>query len=286
MKVAVLSYYSGRLNRGVETWAKELQKHSKKFADVNIISGVSIYLFWNLIDSKIIISTGGRFEIFFTRIWTWVLGKQLLVFSHSGPGADDKWNLWCLPDIFISFSRSQAAWANKFKLSWTRFVVIPHAVDTKVFCPDQKVNKTIDVLCVAANSPDKRTHLVSRAAGGLNLRIVGSGQLDEVSFAQMPVVYNQARVFCFVPQPWEAFGLVFLEAMACNLPVVTIDDPTRREIVGEAGVFVKDPENIKELSCAIKLALAAVWADKPRQQALKFSWSKIAVQYEKLFNSL
>ena len=285
MKIAILSYYNDHISRGVETWAKELQKHSKKFADVNIISGATVYLFWKLIDSKIIVSTGGRFEIFFTRIWTWVLGKQLVVFSHSGPGADDKWNLLCFPNIFIAFSRSQAAWANKFKLPWTRIDVIPHAVDTKMFCPDQKVKKKIDVLCVAANNPDKRVELVSLAAGRLNLRIVGSGQLDEVPFAQMPVVYNQARVFSFVPQPWEAFGLVFLEAMACNLPVVTIDDPTRREIVGDAGIFVKNPENTSELAKAMELALKIDWKDKPRRQAAKFSWNKIALLYEKLFNT-
>lgn len=284
MKIAILSFYSGHINRGVETWAKELQKHSKKFADVNIISGLSIYFFWKLIDAKIIVSTGGRFEIIFTRIWTWVLGKQLLVFSHSGPGADDKWNLWCSPNIFISFSHSQAIWANKFKLPWTRIVVIPHAVDTSFFVTNKNIKKTTEVLCVAANNPDKRVDLVRKAVK--NLMVVGSGQEIEVAYSKMPNVYQRAKVFCFVPQPWEAFGLVFLEAMACNLPVVTIDDPVRREIVGDAGVFVKNPENVKELASAIKLALATDWADKPRKQALKFSWDKIAVQYEKLFNSL
>ena len=286
MKISILSFFSGRLNRGVETWAKELKKHSLKFAEVNIISGASIYLFWNFMNSKIIISTGGRFEIFYTRIWTWILGKQLVVFSHSGPGADDKWNLWCSPNVFVAFSSSQAAWANKFKLPWTRIVVIPHAVDTNIFIPDKKIKKTVDVLCVAANSPDKRVDLVSRAVSNLNLKIVGSGQLNEVPFAQMPLVYNQARIFCFVPHPWEAFGLVFLEAMSCNLPVVTIDDLVRQEIVGDAGVFVANPENTSELANAMELALKTDWKDKPRRQALKFSWDKIILEYEKLFNSL
>lgn len=289
MKIAILSFYSGHINRGVETWAKELQRHSKKFADVNIISGVPIYFFWKLMDSKIIVSTGGRFEIFFTRIWTWIFGKRLVVFSHSGPGADDKWNLWCLPNIFIAFSRSQAAWAHKFKLHWTKILVIPHAVDTTFFVTNKDIKKSTDILCVAAKNPDKRVDLVSKAVKLIpdaKLMVIGSGQEIEVSFEKMPQVYQRSKVFCFVPQHWEAFGLVFLEAMACNLPVVTIDDPVRREIVGEAGIFVKNPENIEELASAISLALTTDWKNKPRQQALKFSWDKIALEYENLFNKI
>ncbi len=279
MKIAVLSFYSGKYYRGVETWAENLKKH---LPGIQIFSGWESYnpLLWAKAD--VIISTNGRFQVLLARLFY----KKIVVFGHSGPGADDKWNLWCNPNIFVAFSSSQAAWANKFKLPWTRVIVIPHAVDTQIFVPSARVKKTVDVLCVAANSPDKRVDLVSRVVGDLNLRIVGSGQLDQVPFNQMPGVYNQAKVFCFVPQPWEAFGLVFLEAMACNLPVVTIDDLVRREIVGDAGIFVKDPENIDELASAINLALTRDWKDKPRQQSARFSWDKIALQYDQMFKSL
>lgn len=277
MKVAILSFYSGSSERGVETWAENLRKH---LPGIQIFSGWESYnpLLWAKAD--VIIPTNGRFQVLLARLFC----QKMVVFGHSGPGADDKWNLWCSPNIFVAFSAWQKSWAEKYKLPWTKVVVIPHAVDTKVFAPDKKIKKTVDVLCVAANSPDKRVDLVRQAVK--NLMVVGLGQETQAPFAQMPKIYNQAKVFCFVPQPWEAFGLVFLEAMACNLPVVTTDDPVRREIVGDAGVFVKNPEDVSSLSKAIKLALHTDWGDKPRRQASKFSWDKIAQLYDLCFHNI
>lgn len=279
MKIAVLSYFSGKQNRGVETWAHNLKRHVSDF-QIDIFPGHLSYnpFLWKNYD--IIIPTNGRLQVVIARLVSWITRKPLVIFGHSGPGADDKWNLWCLPDVFVAFTSVQAAWARRFRLPWTKIEVIPHAVDTQMFAP-RKIEKTVDVLCVAANSRDKRVELVRKAVQ--NLLVVGSGQETQVPFTKMPEIYNRARVFCFVPQPWEAFGLVFLEAMACNLPVVTIDDPVRREIVGDAGVFVKNPENIDELASAVNLALITDWKDKPRRQALKFSWDTIANQYDLCF---
>ena len=74
--------------------------------------------------------------------------------------------------------------------------------------------------------------------------------------------------------------------MACNLPAVATDDPIRREIIGDAGVFVKDPHNLISYSQALQTALQIKWGDKPRHQALKYSWEKTIPLYEKLFKSL
>lgn len=264
------------MERGVETWAENLKAN---FSEIQIISGPRSYIpfFWKSFD--VVIPTNGRFQILLARLFC----RKIIVFGHSGPGADDKWNLWCNPNVFIAFSNFQANWAKRFKLPWTKVVTIPHAVNLQMFIP-MFTKKTVDVLCVAANSPNKRVNLVRLAVK--DLKVVGSGQADQVPFKKMPLIYNQARVFCFVPQPWEAFGLVLLEAMACNLPVVTIDDPIRREIVGNAGIFVKNPENIVELSAAVEKALKKDWRAKPRKQAEKFSWHKIAKKYIKLFKSL
>lgn len=276
MKVAILSFYSGHTERGVETWAENLKAH---LPGIQIISGFESYNPFSWKNFDVIIPTNGRFQVLIARLFC----KKVIVFGHSGPGADDKWNLWCSPNVFVAFSNPQAVWVNKFKLPWTKVVIIPHAVDTKIFVP-MFTKKIVDVLCVAANNPNKRVKLVRLAVK--NLRVAGTGQLDQVPFKKMPQVYNQARVFCFVPQPWEAFGLVFLEAMACNLPIVTIDDPIRKEIVGNAGILVKNPENISELSAAVEEALKSDWGNKPRQQAEKFSWAKTTPRYVSLFQSL
>ena len=84
----------------------------------------------------------------------------------------------------------------------------------------------------------------------------------------------------------EAFGIVYVEAMASGLPVVAPNDPPRREIIGDAGIFVNDVNDQQNYGDAIQKALSKKWGDIPRKQAEKFSWDKIAAQYEKLFKQL
>ncbi len=286
MTITILSFHFGNSDRGVETWAKNLATKLPQPYVVKMVTGWQIYNPLQWWGSQIVVPTDGRLSVLWCRLLTWLQGIPLVVFGHSGQGADDKWNLWCGPDVFVAFSSPQSIWANKFKLPRTKVTVIPHAVDTQFFAPDNKIKKTVDVLCVAANSPDKRVDLVAQAASGLSLRVVGTGQVDQVPYLQMPKVYNQARVFCFVPKPHEAFGLVYLEAMACNLPVVAPADPVRTEITGGAGLLVANPQDQQMLSSAIAAALGKNWGNKPREQALKFAWTKTIVAYERLFRSL
>lgn len=283
--VSILSFYSGRWDRGVETWAQNLSHH---LPHITIVSGFTAYLPWKWFPADILIPTNGRIQVSLCRLVTWIFNKPMVVFGHSGPGADDKWNLLWFPDVFICFTSAQAIWADKFKLPWTKIEVIPHAVDTGIFTPGT-MQKKLTVLCVAANQPAKRVELVVEAVKllpGVKLRIVGPGQPEQVPFVKMPEVYKQAGVFCFVPQPWEAFGLVFLEAMASGLPVVTSNDPIRKEIVGTAGILVNHPENPDELAAAIKKAMNTDWKGTPQLQALKFSWDRIAPLYLKLCQEL
>lgn len=297
MKIAILSFYSGVNLRGVEVWAKLLKEKIDKDFDVEIISGssdesilsnlFSTYRRW--ISADVIVPTNGRDQSFFVRLASWLKGKPVVIFGHSGLGADDKWNLLCSPNVFVAFSSHQKRWAEKFKLPWTKVVLIPHAVDTKRFSPGQNKRRDKTVLCVAANTASKRVDLVRRAVDlipGSKFMAVGRGNSIEAKYSEMPEIYRNADVFCFTPNPWEAFGLVFLEAMAANLPVVTTNDPIRREIVGDAGIFVDNPENSEALAEATGKALETNWGDRPRKQAEKFDWDKIAKQYEELFKQL
>lgn len=285
MKILIISKHFGEVTRGAETWAENLAKNINY--DVRIVK--SIFALKDFLDADIVIPTNGRLQVFIARILSFLLGKPMVVFGHSGPGADDKWNLLCLPNVFVSFSKAQKKWADKYKLPFTKSICIHHAVDTKIFTPPKNKPKKKTVLCVAANTPDKRVDLVRKAVSNLDgykFVAVGKGSDKEIAFSDMPEVYRNADVFCFVPKSHEAFGLVFLEAMACNLPVVTIDDDVRREIVGNAGLFVKNPEDTNSLSKAIKNAYETNWGDKPRKQAEKFSWSKIRKDYTEFFSSI
>lgn len=65
------------------------------------------------------------------------------------------------------------------------------------------------------------------------------------------LLYNSARVLAF-PSLHEGFGLVPLEAMACGLPVIASPVWAISEVVGDAGLTLRNPKDPSELATAIK----------------------------------
>lgn len=260
-------------------------------------------------DVDAVIIPGSGWVSLFCRLWTWVHKKKLIVAGQSGPGWDDRISLWCRPDLFIALSKHAGKWARGAGFG-VRVEVIPNGVDLSKFRPDSKKAKTglsgPLVLCVAALEPGKRVDRTIKAVSQIDkasLLVMGDGQSKEgltelaeklmpkrfktvyVKHEEMVSYYNAADVITMAPMGYESFGIVFVEALACNKPVVASDDAIRREIIGNAGVFV-DPEDTKEYADGIKKALEKRWGDIPRKRAEEFSWEKIARKYEEVIKSL
>jgi len=109
--------------------------------------------------------------------------------------------------------------------------------------------------------------------------------LMKVSPAEIPKFYRNSDLFTLPSNEFEAFGIVYLEALASGLPVVATDDALRKEIIRDAGILV-NPEDIDVYAKALEKALKTDWGDKPRNQAKKFSWDKVVKKYESLFQEL
>lgn len=94
--------------------------------------------------------------------------------------------------------------------------------------------------------------------------------------AQMPVLYRSADCFLHMSLA-EAFGNVYVEAMASGLPIVAHDSPRLRWIVGERDTLC-DTENRTTVTAALRQALArGQGAPDPRAQ--QFTWPAIARKY-------
>jgi GT2 family glycosyltransferase/glycosyltransferase involved in cell wall biosynthesis len=180
---------------------------------------------------------------------------------------------------------------------------IPNAVDLDRFSPgtsnlDLNLPRPV-FLCATALEPRKRVDLaieaVSRLSTGsllvvgrgpeaqglreMGLRILGPDRFHLTSAVpeDMPQYYRLCDVFT-LPSLNEPFGLVYLEAMACNRPVVAQRDRVRSYIVGSAGLLI-DCEDLTAYSAALEEASRGGLGDRPREQAKQFSWERTGPMY-------
>ncbi len=163
------------------------------------------------------------------------------------------------------------------------------------------------ILCAGSVDAHKRMQLAVEAvallpAGG-SLAVLGEGPeaaaLDRlagerlgagrylrraVPRAEMPAWYAAADCFT-LPSRTESFGLVYLEALACGVPVVAPDDAVRREVIGEAGLLcdVTDPNLY---SRTLEQALARDWGGVPRRRAERFPIAAMVEAYAALLAGL
>jgi glycosyltransferase involved in cell wall biosynthesis len=357
MKIAFISFYSGTVNRGIETFVDELSSRlSKKHkvvlyqtgdikenisykvvkipANINwdkkdktgtlsrkifvdywsrTIAAMAIKTLPKIFKEKydVVVPLNGGWQPAFIRILTWIYGGKMVCVGQSGIGWDDRNNLFCFPNYFVSLSTKAFNWAKGVN-PLVKSKYIPNGVDLERFkSSGSKTRLELEppvVLSVGAFTKQKRLDLVIRAVAKINnisLLMVGGGgdqekslndlgknllgkrfKMMQVKHSEMPAVYRSSDIFVLVPESSEAFGIVYVEAMASGLPIVAVDDNQRREIIGTSGVFVKNPENTGELSDAIIKVLDNNWGEKPRKQAEKFDWDEIALRYEKLFKEI
>lgn len=350
-KIAILSFYSGIVERGVENFTYEISKRLAQKHSINIFcagkiseqkfkvksfsmkastpletKGIFSKFYLNAQALKIllfslcilpdvfrgkydlIIPVNGGWQTVIFRIFTKITGKKLLITGHAGIGSDDAWNLFFRPDVFVALTHDQFLWANRLAHE-VKTVYIPNGVDLHVFNPkiaaiQLNLKKPI-VVCTSALTPYKRVDLAVRAvskAGNLSMLVLGDGQLKGmidslgkrllkkrylrlvVPFRDMPSYYRAASVFTLASKT-EAFGISYLEAMACNLPVVTTADSSREAIIGDAGILT-DPQNIEKYAKDLTIAVKTKYKNKPYSQALKYSWNKVAENYSRLIDEM
>lgn len=261
---------------------------------------------------NVVIPLNSGWQALILSIYCRWFGAKLVIAGQSGPGWDDRWNLLVKPHLFIALTQHNLDWAKNAAVWDIPIVQIPNGVDLKLFSPkgsSQKLPlKGKIILCIAAASLRKKIDLTIKAVAQLDqvsLLVLGDGeashQIDRLGmsllgkerYLRLNVTHDQVSsyirssdLFTMVSEKFESFGIVYLEAMACGLPVVTRDDYSRREIVGSGGIYVKNPENIHDYSQALTKALKKDWKNIPRLQAEKFSWDEITTQYEQELNKL
>ncbi|MBU1177393.1 glycosyltransferase family 4 protein [Patescibacteria group bacterium] len=93
-------------------------------------------------------------------------------------------------------------------------------------------------------------------------------------------LYNAADLTIYLSD-YEGFGLPPLESIACGTPVIISRKASIPEVIGEAGIYVKNNSDINEISEAIYMGLTDQnlrndLINKGLEQVKKFSWQKSA----------
>lgn len=348
MNLLFLNLYSKKVTRGAESFTHELAKRLSSTHQVNFIKGNSstiptdkfsrslfanpakrlfldkpnrqVLLFTlrqipHILTSNynIIIPLNGFWQVLLLKLIQPFKGFKIVITGHSGPGWDERWNLYLHPNAFVATTGPTLDWARR-TCFWTRSTLIPYGIDPKKFTPqnplpklksnDGKALKPPYILCPAALVPYKRIDLTIRAVAKLkqgSLIILGSGPkrrklerlchqllpnrflITSVPYSQAPEFFARANVVTLASLPQENSPMVFLESLAAGKLVVTTDTPRAHWALASAGFYI-DPTNTDSYTRALRSAIKSKPnTHKPLQ---KFHWDKITNSYNQLFKQL
>jgi glycosyltransferase involved in cell wall biosynthesis len=231
--------------------------------------------------------------------------------GHAGIGRPDMWQVRMRPNVHVVLTQHAYDWV-KDLFPEQKVVIIPNGIDPFRFHPNvEKILLALEhpiFLCAAALIPYKNINLTIDAVASLqsgSLLVLGTGALEKeikdygnrklgenrfllkaVAYADIPPYFASCDVFTLASEKeCEAFGIVYLEAMACNKPVVATDDPIRLEIIADAG-FLCDGYDVEKYSQNLLRAVHENFGDKPRQRAESFSWYFVARKYRQLLEKI
>src|SRR6185369_16276011 len=105
---------------------------------------------------------------------------------------------------------------------------------------------------------------------------VMTGYLEEKELVSL-IGASYAMVY---PSSWEGFGVPVLEAMLCEVPVITSSNTSMEEVAGGAALLA-DPQNAAEIGEQMMRIykdenLRKVLIKKGIENAKRYSWDKTA----------
>jgi len=236
-------------------------------------------------------------------------GTPFIYTGHGGNSPGETLILKYKPDLYIALTERYLKHAKSYH---NKAVKIHNGIDVQRFNRIYEIKEEHNtlphpiVLCAAAFTDMKRQRLLIDAMSLLKdgfLILLGDGRqkqtLENYCKEKIPnrylithigreeIIYYYYLCDMFsLPSKDEPFGIVYLEAMACNKPIVTTRDEDREEIIGNAGILcnVESPE---DYSNAITECFSRDWDNIPLNRVkTEFSQNKIFGEYLNVINKV
>jgi len=254
-------------------------------------------------DPDIVIAVNGSLQV---KILKENMEAKIVTFGHAGIGYHDKHTIKSRPDLFVALTPKAESWAKKISKK-NRVVYIPNPIDLSEYKHPKKIKLNLDkpiVMTASALSQYKNVINVVEAIEqtSSSYLLIGDGEqshklaeffstlgnsflwIKHLEQSAMPSYFVSSDVFCFTPDAQEAFGMVYLEAMAAGLPIVASDDPIRRDIIGDQGIYV-DPHDVDDIARGIGEAIQLDRIDYSKE-LIRYDLRSITKTLEKEFHDL
>jgi glycosyltransferase involved in cell wall biosynthesis len=120
---------------------------------------------------------------------------------------------------------------------------------------------------------------------GLQNQVIWTGHLPD---HDMNILLSGATLFAY-PSLYEGFGIPLLEAMQCDVPILTSNVSSLPEVAGNAALLV-DPTDVTAIATGLSRlledeALRAQLVENGRIQRTRFSYRAMAEQYLDLYQA-
>jgi glycosyltransferase involved in cell wall biosynthesis len=253
----------------------------------------------------IIFNEAGLYMQYFLNIYRFFKKVPIIHSGHAGINKLEFTIANLKPDVYLASSPFAE---QEIKKRWSNLDVrvLPNGVNLD---DNSKINLNLTkpvILYVGALQSYKQVDKIIKAFKNINLGsllIIGTGpeknkllklindynienvkMIDYVPLNELQKYFNSSDLFV-MPSKNETFGIVYLNAMAANIPSIADKHPIQEWLLKDSGM-VCDSENIEELSQTMIECLNIDWENRPAKRAKFFNWGKCSEAYKELIEEI
>ena len=322
MRVCIIGHFGDNHDEGVRIvgheLACELQLNGidvKKINMSSLLQMVKIFTFDPAIIHFVLSPT--VLGLIIAKMISQINPRKKIVISAIHPAINErKINQWLAPDLILVQSKnSEVLFSNlgfktkifpngisikkffpyelsekqqireKYKIPSNKFVILHLASITK--------ERNLEILCNIQKGNDCQVIIIGRVHESMDLEVYT--QLKKAGcavwiehFPNIEEIYNLADCYVFPTVEKKAcieLPLSVLEAMACNIPVITTRFGALPNNFAEGdGLFYY--ENFDELSSYVKKIMANEVSVRTREKVIHFSWENLIEELKKIYETL